>query len=164
MTNEEFKARFLPLSDALYRIAYRYLEDESAASDAVQEVYMKLWSSRNNLDSVTNPKAYCYTLVKNHCIDTIRKSRRISGEDALPDRAMDELPDRQLTTKEALERTLKCIDLLPEKQREIIRLRIFEELEYPQIAVRLGISELNARVQLSLARKTLRTKLSGQTI
>lgn len=64
MTVSEFKARFLPLSDGLFRIAFRYLEDSDDAQDAVQDVFIKLWNSRESLDTVTNTEAYCYTLIR----------------------------------------------------------------------------------------------------
>ena len=38
-------------------------------------------------------------------------------------------------------------------------MRIFEELEYDEIAEKLGLSEINTRVQLSLARKALKNKM-----
>lgn len=157
MTHEEFKAKFLPLSDGLFRIAFHYLEDASDAQDAVQDVYIKLWNSRNKLDSIVNPEAYSYTLVKNVCIDRLRKARKTVQESVLEERSGDDPPDKEFADREALRKTMKCLTKLPEKQREIVRLRIFEELEYDEIAERLGISEINTRVQLSLARKTLKS-------
>ena len=41
-------------------------------------------------------------------------------------------------------------------------MRIFEELEYDEIAEKLGMSEINTRVQLSLARKTLRNRIKSE--
>lgn len=159
MTHEEFKARFLPLSDGLYRIAYHYLEDQDDARDVVQDLYIKLWNSRDKLDAVANSQAYCYTLVKNLSIDRIRKNRKKLGADSMPEMASDSSPDRTMAEKEALRRTFRLIGELPPKQREIIRMRVFEGLEYNEIADKLGLTEINARVQLSLARKTLKSKL-----
>lgn len=160
MTQEEFKARFLPLSDGLFRIAFHYLEDNSDAQDAVQDVFIKLWNSKDTLGKINNPEAYSYTLVKNICIDRLRKKSKTTARDAeLEERCGDDPPDKECADRETLRRTLQCIDSLPEKQRKIVRLRIFEELEYDEIARRLGISEINTRVQLSLARKTLKSKI-----
>ncbi|MDO5442407.1 MAG: sigma-70 family RNA polymerase sigma factor [Bacteroidia bacterium] len=162
MTREEFKARFLPLSDGLYRIALHFLEDDADAQDAVQDVFIKLWKSRDKLDSIKNPEAYSYTLIKNICIDRLRRARKnvLSGE--LEERSGDDPPDKELSDREALRKTLACIEELPEKQREIVRMRIFEELEYDEIAEKLGISEINTRVQLSLARKALKSRMRNE--
>ena len=78
MTHDEFKARYLPLSEGLFRIAFHYLEDSSDAQDTVQDLYIKLWNSKDKLDTVLNPQAYAYTLLRNLCIDSL--DGRIPGE------------------------------------------------------------------------------------
>lgn len=159
MTDKEFKEAFLPLSDGLYRIAFHYLEDESDARDAVQDVYIKLWKSVGKLDGIRNPEAYSYTLVRNICIDRLRRNRKTVQADVLEEKSADDPPDKELNDREALSKVMACIEELPEKQREIVKMRIFEELEYDEISRKMGISEINTRVQLSLARKALKNKM-----
>ena len=163
MTHEEFKARYLPLGDGLYRIAFHYLGDGPDASDVVQDLYIKLWNSRDRLDTVLNPQAYAYTLLKNLCIDRLRKDGRKVSLDTVPERSSEDPPDKVLADRETLRKVLRHIDALPPKQRQIVRMRIFEELEYEQIAERLGMSEINTRVQLSLARKTLKKRMKSES-
>ena len=162
MTHEEFKARYLPLSDGLYRIAMHYLEDSSDAGDTVQDLYIMLWNSRDRLDGVVNPQAYAYTLLKNLCIDRLRKEGRTVAMGEMPERSSDDPPDKALADRETLRKVLRHIETLPPKQREIVRMRIFEELEYEEIAERLGMSEINTRVQLSMARKTLKNRMKSE--
>lgn len=162
MTHEEFKALYLPLSDGLYRIALYYLEDGSDARDTVQDLFIKLWNSRDRLEGVVNPKAYAYTLLKNLCIDRLRKEGRTVAMGDLPEKSGEDPPDKVLADRETLRRVLRHIEDLPPKQREIVRMRIFEELEYDEIAEKLGMSEINTRVQLSLARKTLRNRIKSE--
>lgn len=163
MTHEEFKARYLPLGEGLYRIAFNYLEDSADASDTVQDLFIKLWNSRDRLDAVVNPQAYAYTLLKNLCIDRLRKDGRKVSLDTVPERSSEDPPDKVLADRETLRKVLRHIDTLPPKQRQIVRMRIFEELEYDEIAERLGMSEINTRVQLSLARKTLKKRMKSES-
>lgn len=157
MTSEVFKERISSLSSGLYRIAYRFLEDDAEAKDAVQDLLIKLWNQRGHLDGVSNLQAYSFTLIKNLCIDRIRKrSKQINGY--MPEK-IDEPPENSVYSRETLRRTLMLMDQLPPKQKEILRLRVFENLEYEEIAKRMGLSQINARVQLSIARKTLKQKL-----
>lgn len=76
-----------------------------------------------------------------------------------PESSGNDPPDKELADRETLRKALRYIEDLPPKQREIIRMRIFEELEYEEIAEKLGLSEINTRVQLSLARKALKNKM-----
>jgi RNA polymerase sigma-70 factor (ECF subfamily) len=77
MTEKEFHTHYLALSDVLYRIAYYILESEDEAEDAVQETFVKLWKGRSSLDSVNNPKSYSIAILRNLCLDRIRRASRI---------------------------------------------------------------------------------------
>ena len=63
----------MPYADRFYRAAYYMLESEQDAEDAVQELYMKLWTARSSLDGIRNPVSYGLSLLKNICIDRIRR-------------------------------------------------------------------------------------------
>ena len=76
MDYKEFCDIYLPLTDGLYKVAFYILESEQDAKDAVQDLYIKLWDSRDTLDSVHNPMGYGIRLLKNICIDRIRKESR----------------------------------------------------------------------------------------
>lgn len=161
MTQENFRKVWLPLGDALYRVAFFILEDEADASDAVQDLYVKLLASGDKLDGVKNPKAYAVTMLRNMCIDRIRTAKRMYTVSCSEDEArLDFLatePD-VLATKEKLRRVLAIIEGLPSKQREVIRQRVFEERSYQEISQSTGLSENNLRVLLSMARKTIRNE------
>ena len=55
MSTEEFTELYLPLRGALYRVAFFILESEDDAMDAVQDLYLKLLSSPDALETVRNP-------------------------------------------------------------------------------------------------------------
>lgn len=162
MTHENFRQYYLPLADALYRVAFYILEDEADASDAVQDLFVKLLSSGSKLDGVKNPKAYAITLLRNMCIDRIRAAKRIHtiscAEDTPELNFLATEPD-VLASKEKYRKVLAIIEGLPDKQREVLRKRVFEEQSYEQIAASTGLSENNLRVLLSMARKTIKLKM-----
>ena len=87
MTESLFHKEFLPLAQTLYRIAFYMLESETEAEDAVQEVYAKLWESRDGLDGILSPKAYCIRMLKNLCLNRIRKAQILSFPEELPDKS-----------------------------------------------------------------------------
>ena len=55
---------FLSFHSLIYRISYRILENGDDADDIAQEVYIKLWEQRNNLESIRNDEAFVVTLTK----------------------------------------------------------------------------------------------------
>ena len=159
MTQEEFRNTWLPLSDALYRVAFYMLEDEADAKDAVQDLYVKLLAK--SPEDVHNPKAYAITMLRNMCIDRIRTSQKFFSLECSEDSPrldfMAGEPD-VLATREKLRRVLAIIEGLPDREREVVRLRVFEEREYDDIANCTGLNEGHLRVLLSKARKRIRTE------
>ena len=80
METEQFKRIFVPLNASLYRVAFHYLAAEDEARDVVQDVYVKLWNQRNNLDTVASPEAYALRIAANMSIDCLRRKSRVTFE------------------------------------------------------------------------------------
>ena len=154
MTDREFHTVWLPLQGRFYRVAYFLLENEADAKDAVQELYIKLWNLRDHLELIREPAAYGSLLMKNLCIDRIR--RRRPREELREDMASGLTPDRELEIRDEWQAVAKSMDSLPSSQRKLLRMRILEGLSYQEISKKTGLSPLNIRVQVSLARKKLR--------
>ena len=133
---------------------YYILEDRADALDAVQDLYVKLWKMRDSLDLVRNPGAYGALLMRNLCIDRIR---RLTPSEELPvDLPGKEPPDEELIRKESLGTLLRAMDSLPDSQRKLMNLHVLQGKTYDEIAAETGLSPLNIRVQVSLARKRLK--------
>ena len=154
MTPARFHTVWIPLQERFYRVAYYILEDRADALDAVQDLYMKLWQRRDSLDLVQNPAAYGSLLLRNLCIDRIRRLK--PGETLPEDLPGKDPPDEELIRKESLEALLRSMETLPESQRKILKMHLLEGLSYDEIAARTGLTPLNIRVQASLARKKLK--------
>ena len=150
---------FKSLSDGLYRVAYYILESQTDAEDAVQDLFIKLWNSRDQLDTVLNFKAYCTTLMKNLCIDKLRKEQRVQSMEPGPDIAESRTVDEDYDAREKLQRVMAAIERLPERQRDVIKMYILEEMSYDEISEKTGMSNLTLRVLLSNARKSLRSQI-----
>lgn len=157
MSGSQFQRVWLPLQERFYRIAFYILESDADARDAVQDLYLKLWNLRDQLDIIRNPSAYGSLLLKNLCIDRIRRRqsvRELSEEDlsTAP-------PDEALLQREELQAVSRAIDQLPPGQRKLLSLRLVQGLSYQEIEKETGLSGLNIRVQVSLARKKLKQLL-----
>ena len=162
MEREEFKSVWLPLADSFYRAAFSILGEEADAKDAVQDLFVRLWNSRERLDRIVQPLGYGLAALKNICIDRLRKKAgRLAREEEISpvhgekSRDTAEGGDRILIRKETVALLEKAMGRLPESQRTVMKLRFYEQLSYDEIAARTGMSALNARVLVSRARSTI---------
>lgn len=156
MSTEEFTELYLPLRGALYRVAFFILESEDDAMDAVQDLCLKLLSSPDALETVRNPKAYCITLMRNICLDRVRKASR-QPETEVMEAVSDESPaDERMSDRQRIKDICQKLSSLPERERTVLRMKVFEDLSYDEIQKRTGIGYLSLRVLLSNARRKLR--------
>lgn len=157
MTARQFTDTFLPLKEPLYRVAYYILESRQDAEDALQDLYVRLWNSRETLDVIVNPRAYCIMMMKNVCIDRIRRAKLYFASQELAGSVADDGDVLQsLMARERLERVMDSMNLLTDTEREVLRMHVMEDLSYDEISARTGISNLTQRVLLSRARKKMR--------
>jgi RNA polymerase sigma-70 factor (ECF subfamily) len=156
MTESLFHKDYLPLAGTLYRIAYYMLESRVDAEDAVQELYLKLWESRDSLNGIRLPKAYAIRLLKNICIDRIRKAGHESFPEELPQTGFSPAPDDTFDAKARLGKVLEAVKALPERQRKVLIMRTVDGLSYEEIAERTGMNYLTCRVLLSQARTKIK--------
>jgi RNA polymerase sigma factor (sigma-70 family) len=146
--------------------------DGQLAVDLVGETYARAWASRARFagdpDDAEALAAWTYGIARHVLADTLRRGR--SERAALqrlhvepPQLAPDEITRlEELAELGTLRATLAVAleDLSPE-QRDAVRLRIVDELGYPAIARRLGISEDAVRARVSRGLRTLAAAMEG---
>lgn len=157
----DLKEIWLTLSGRFYRIAYYILDSQEDAEDAVQELYLKIFSGLKNMMDVRNPVAYGTTLLRNICIDRIRRRNAVRTEEIQEYIVSDTSgPDETSACRDALKFLLQEMEKLPEKQSRALKMRAFEGLEYQEIAKRMRLSQVNVRVLISIARKQLKRRMN----
>lgn len=150
----------MPLSERFYRAAYYMLESQQDAEDAVQELYLKLWSARSSLKDVRNPSAYGLSMLKNICIDRIRRRSARQTEPLEKAPPVEDGPSQNpIEARDTLRFILNEMEKLPQKQRDVLKMRVMDRLEYEDISKRTGLSQVYVRVLVAAARKTLKSKL-----
>lgn len=166
MDVERFKQQFLPFHPKLYRIAFALLENKADAEDILQEAYCKLWNKREELEDIRNPEAFSVTLIKNLCLDFLRSPQANRYEESIEEITLstDSSPEQQLEEKDKVKLIRGLINRLPEKQRQVIRLRGLDDCSLDEIEQITGLSSANVRTLLSRTRKLIREqfeKLNG---
>lgn len=156
MNKEEFKKDVLPLSEKMYRLSYRLLNDIELSKDCVQESFVRLWENKNRLKQIENIQAFAFTIVRNISIDKLRKMKRVNESEKIIAVQTSESNYEFVESKLLIE---KLIQKLPHQQKLIIELRDIEEFSYEEIAETLDLSVNNIRVNLSIARKRIKEEM-----
>ena len=109
--------------------------------------------------NIQDPAAFGMRVLKNICIDMIRRRQHRRAEE-LQEYLIAESPDpnKKTADRDRLRILLEEIEKLPEKQAAVLKMRTLEGLEYEEISRRTGMSQVNIRVLISIARKTLKKK------
>ncbi|MBP7486751.1 MAG: RNA polymerase sigma factor [Parabacteroides sp.] len=152
-----FKEKYIPYHQKLYRVAYRLLEDACDAEDVVQEAYIKLWNKRDELTQVENSEAYRVILLRNLCLDFLRAKKKHVFQSTEDTVISDNLVlSDEIETVDEIKHIETIIDLLPEQQRKIIKLRHFDDYSNEEIEEIMGLTSVNVRVLMSRARKKVK--------
>ena len=156
----DFNNIWIPLAERFYRVAFHLLESDQDAEDAVQELYLKLWAARSSLGGIRNPFAYGVSILKNICIDRIRRQSARKAEPLEKAPPLETVPGQdRLEMKDTLRYLLGEMEKLPPNQRDVLKMRAVDGLEYEEISQRTGLSQVHVRVLVAKARKTLRSKI-----
>lgn len=142
--------------ERLYRLAYSLLGD-SAAEDAVQETFIRLWTRARRYDPRHSLSTWLYTLCCRRCYDELRRRRR--HREVVMQMA-DTMID--VSTLEADElRTLlqQATATLPPKQRIVYQLREVEGLSTEETAVAARMTPEQVKANLWAARATVKEML-----
>ena len=150
-----FKEIFLPYHKKLYRIAYRMVENQPDAEDIVQETYIKLWQKRNDIRHIENTESFAVAVLKNACLDFLRKMKPETVELSALNQKISFL-ETQMEDKEKLQYVETIVKQLPERQQQLIRLKHYEELSDKEIEKLTGLKTGNIKVIVSRARKTIK--------
>ena len=155
MNTNLFKETFVPYHQKLYRIAFRILRDEGNAEDIVQETYIKLWERRKEMQHIENKEAYAVIILRNTCLDFLRKKKAYLSDFEFDVRD-DYSVSKEVELRDEIRHVQDLINLLPPQQRLVMQLKHWDEYTDEEIEEATGMSQINIRVTLSRARKTIR--------
>jgi RNA polymerase sigma-70 factor (ECF subfamily) len=149
----------------LFRVAHAVLRDVDEADDVAQEALVRAVTRRFLFLGTGSVGGWMTRIALNLAKNRRRDRRRreeivvtapvsdLSARGALAQGPL--LPDRVLEDAEERLRLRRAVEALPERQRDVVRLRAVAGLEFAAVAATLEISEANARVTFAAARKRL---------
>lgn len=152
----------------MVQVVHRMIRDQGRSEDLVQDVFLKFWKQRDQLNIQISLKAYLRRSCVNACLDDIRKQKKIQTVDTettLPMMA-DAQPDaaKTLENKELEQLINQTIDGLAPKCRMVFLLSRKEQLSNKEIAEKLGVTLKTVEAHITTALKKLRTVIKNNRI
>jgi RNA polymerase sigma-70 factor (ECF subfamily) len=161
---------------AIYNFILRLVRSPSAAEDLVQDVFVKVVHSAIDFKHESKFSTWAYTIARNLCIDHLRKMSlrqhpsldQVRGDapdgPTLLDRTADvhhrASVDRTVIGAELGQRIARCVEALPDEQREVFLLREVGDLPFKDIAVITGVAENTCKSRMRYALERLQENLS----
>ena len=155
-------------SHKLFSFVFKIVKNDDEAEDIVQEVFVRIWESRDRLGDYKLLNSYIFTIAYNNSIDLIRKRVNVS-------KYLDHLKKSSLIQEntsyvnevdynELSDRVEKLIFSLPERQKQVYLLHREKGLSYSEIAVQMGISMNTVENHMVKALKFLRRNLNNSLL
>jgi RNA polymerase sigma-70 factor (ECF subfamily) len=131
---------------------------DAIADEILQEVFLKVWTNKENLVHVKEPSSWLYRVASNLSIQQLRRQATeykglkevLAAEGGNPDDLL-----QKLSAKELQELIHEAVEQLPWKRREIYLLTREESLSHKEIAGQLGLSVQTVKNQVTAAVKTI---------
>lgn len=143
------------------RVIFRFVQDPGLSEDLAQEVFVRFWQKRNDIQVDSNLPAYLRRMAANEALAYLRKKTRyqadelpvhLPGQQAAP-------ADEAYQATELAQRITQAVNSLPPRCRAVFQLSRFEERTYQEIADELEISIKTVENQMGKALKIMREKL-----
>ena len=171
--NVAFEELLLLHQKKVYILCLRMSANPDDALDLSQEAFLRAWRSLGQYQFEASFSTWLFRLTSNICIDFLRRKKRrqetsltesyddsdegaeLSVPDAQPG------PEQQAMTNETKIELARAMEQLSPEHREILQLRVIEDLQYEQIADILGVRVGTVKSRLARARLSFRKILKA---
>lgn len=162
---ESFRSLFDRFHGPLFRFFRNRGFSTEESQDLIQETFLRVYVGIDGFRGESRWEHWLFRIAANTALKAVRhraaakragESVPLEGEEI---EAVGPAPLRQLLGKETQELLVEAIERLPAQMRRCVRLRVFQDLDYHEIADVLQISPSTVKVQLFKARKRLQIEL-----
>jgi len=155
-THEDWKVCFSELGPGLVLFARQWVQSVADAEDIVQEAFVRFWRHNHNVAN----RALLYATVRSIALDLIRRDTRRARREAVAVSETDQTVLPQFQVEDESQQALAmAMDRLPKDQREVLVMKIWNELTFAEIGQALGVSQNTAasryRYDLAALKKIL---------
>jgi RNA polymerase sigma-70 factor (ECF subfamily) len=154
--DENWKTCFAQLGPALLLFARRWTRCRADAEDIVQEAFVRFWRRQHSPEN----RALLYATVRSTALDRLRSEQRRARREATVANDGSEFFESPFAAADESQQMLAvAVEQLPEEQREVVILKIWNELTFAEIAQVLEISQNTAASRYRYALGALKKNL-----
>ncbi|MEW6712937.1 MAG: RNA polymerase sigma factor [Candidatus Riflebacteria bacterium] len=154
----------------VFNLTYRFLNGSSDAEDLAQEIFMKIYFSKDTYKPLAKFTTWLFTITRNACFQCLKKKGNMVSLNEKAGESKEELlsmvtdrrsenPSETCLEEEKSKIIADAVAKLPETQRMVILLRRFEQLSYEEIAEVLGVTVQSVKSLLFRGRCSLKELL-----
>lgn len=151
----------------IYGFACSLLKDEVTAQDVTQDVFVKLWENRDEIE-YERALPWLMRVTRNACIDQLRRQQTrnqtmtVDTESLSRAKSGQPLPDTHAEASDFQDHLNEALDRIDEPYRSVVTLRELQDLKYQEIAEVLDMPLNTVKVYIHRGRKKLKDRLSEQ--
>lgn len=140
----------------LYSYGKKLSKDENTVEDCIQELFVELWNRREKLSETDAIKPYLFVSLKRKIFHTVKKIRK-STDTELEEKyfevelSIDEILIAKETTTEQKSNLKSAFEELSDRQKEILYLKYYSEMDYAEISKIMDLNYQSARNLVSRA-------------
>ena len=160
-SQEAFRSVYLAYFDPLLAFVSKLLGSVKDSEDIVQDVFSKLWETRDRIDPERNIKSYLYVISRNAALKHMQKSYVLGQQEPMSFSWQEDglSADDEIIAKETALLIECAIQNMPARRREVFQL-YRDGFSYEQIAEKLGLTQHNVRKYVMRGRRTIEELLS----
>lgn len=164
---DAFEKLFQFYGKRLFHFSLGYLKSSEEAEEVVQETFFRIWNNKSSLQPERSFKAYLFTIAYHFIIATLKKKQK---EQVFNDMiietvvSVDNEFNQRTDYKSILELVEKTIEKLPQRQKEVLKLRKMEGLSINETAQKLDISSKTVEHHYTEALKKIKSELRKENL
>jgi len=147
-------------SKAMYNTAINFVKDGMLAQDLMQESFIKAFKKMERFNGEATFGSWLKKIVINHCLDYLKKQKLETI--AINEEVISIVEDETWNIHQEinLQEIYRCIELLPQKCKNVLKLYLLEGYDHQEVSQILNISEVASRSQLSRGKNKLKQLLT----
>nr|WP_240348305.1 RNA polymerase sigma-70 factor [Longitalea arenae] len=163
---EAFSEIYDLYKDRIFAFAFTLTKSKEIAEEATQEVFVKLWEKRDQINTEYPLIPYIKKITYNYIISFFRKvklDRQLQQNLYSNMEALRNTNEDELLQKELNKLYRQAIDQLPQQKRMAYTLSREQHLSYEEIALQMGISKNTVRNHMTEAIQFIRNYITSHT-